>query len=260
MVESYQHLNISRTEPVNDRRPRRGFGSARIPADPSQFARNLQSSLRLAVERSARESEGIDDRYLLKIEAEDGLAPGDLAHISDQIEVISHEQRGVVLAFATAAALDEFEKKLSSIIAGEKVTYQNVVFALDEISNWTAEDRTGWSIKQFVPENPAEMFAVDIELFPSDAETSRNRIVENFEAFCEKIDIEIVDKCVDPNLVLYRVGVNSQKLDVILNYREVRKVDLPPRLLLAVRGTQVRHSKRSAYPESTEGRCRGGSA
>ena len=228
MAESYQHLNITRTEPVNDRRPRQGFGSARIPADAPEFARNLQSSLRLAVERAARESEGIDDRYLLKIETEDGFAPSQLAHISGQIEIISHEQRGVILAFATAAALDEFEKKLSSIIAGEKVTYPNVVFALDEISNWTAVDRTGWSLKQFVPGNPAEMFAVDIELFPSDAETSRNRIVENFESFCKSIDVEVIDRCVDPNLVLYRVGVDSKKLDVILNYRDVRKADLPP--------------------------------
>ncbi len=182
----------------------------------------------MAVERSARESEGIDDRYLLKIETEDGFAPSQLAHISDQIEIISHEQRGVILAFATAAALDEFEKKLSSIIAGDKVTYPNVVFALDEISNWTAVDRTGWSLKQFVPGDPAEMFAVDIELFPSDAETSRNRIVENFESFCKSIDVEVIDRCVDPNLVLYRVGVDSEKLEVILNYRDVRKVDLPP--------------------------------
>src|SRR6202044_1238947 len=107
-------------------------------------------------------------------------------------------------------------------------TYQNVMFALDAFSNWTRDDRKGWSLREFVPETPFEMFAVDVELFPTDLENQRRLLVDRFEAFCMGNAVEVIDKCVDPNLVLYRVGVNAAMLGSLLEYRDVRKVDLPP--------------------------------
>jgi len=192
----------------------------------------LSETIRAATERNSETVGGFDGRLIFKIETDSAFLPDELSRISPEIEVVSQEARGVIIAFATHDALAAFEAKLSSIMLGEKATYENVIFALDSFSTISPEDRSGRSLSE-VRVGDADEVIVDVELFPIERHEERNSMVVSFRSFLQSEAIDEIDSMVDPSLVLHRVKLDGLKLRKLLRYRDVRKVDLPPKFAIS---------------------------
>jgi hypothetical protein len=204
------------------------------PEDWRAFGVDRRQSLQAARERAAQDVGGFDTRRLIKLELSTPLDPAEFQRISREIEIVSQEERTVVLAFATEAALTAFEARLSTLAAGRTPTYRNLLFALTGFDRWTEDDRTGWALRQegWPAESP---FILDVELWPVSAATERDRAWQAFEAWLREQRIERLDAVKQTPLILYRVRANRDQAALLLRHRDVRLVDLPPRHGLEVR-------------------------
>lgn len=227
--DTHPHLELAREEPVTERRLRRGFRPGAPPDDPREHGAVLGDRLQAAREATASDLGGYDARRLIKIELSEKVAPEAVAQAWSGLEVVSQEDGELVLAFADEAQLDAFEARLASLAAGEHVTYRNVIYALRGFDRWTPEDRTGWALRQdgFPDEDP---FAIDAELWPlaRGGESERQRTA--FEAWMGEGGGEILDSVKQPHLTLYRIRCARPLAEDLLRHRDVRSVDLPPRI------------------------------
>lgn len=240
MPETYPHLPLVREQPVNPRRPRRAPFPAPPPADPRGFGRRMLDSLGEARRRIAADLGGFDERRLIKLEVTPALEPGDLLRLAPEIEIVSQEDRTVVLAFATEVALEAFEAKLATLAEGGSPTYRHILYALKGFDRWSEEDRRGAALR--LEGWPAESTVVlDVELWPLSRPADRDRCWQAFELWLRQQRIEKLDAVRQSALLLYRVRASSDGGTALLQHRDVRTVDLPPRygLQLAVLRTDV---------------------
>ncbi|MCP4407714.1 MAG: S8 family peptidase [Gammaproteobacteria bacterium] len=227
MDENYPHLRISREEPINERRPG-SYWRAEIPKNPREFARNLQDRLGSAREASEANIGGFDERRLFRFEVQQGFNPDDIRRIAPGIELVSQEDKTIILAFASEESVEEFEARLSTLAKGGKPTNRNFIYALQGVDGWKAEDRSGWALTQEgFPDT--EKFVLDVELWPLATQAERGRLRQAFEGWLQRNRIEQLDSVNQPGLLLYRLRVNREQADRLLHHRDVRTVDLPPR-------------------------------
>ena len=228
MEESFPHLSLNREEPVTDKRP---GGPPRFepPADPPAHGRRLQECLESAKRQTDEDIGGFDDRRLFRFTVNKGFDPDTLRNVSPEIEFISQEGDEIVVAFVSTAALESFEARLTSLAAGEHVKYKQVLYALQGVDRWSPEDRTGWALgHEGFPDQTS--FVLDIELWPiEDRQDERARLWEAFETWIDEYNIGLIDSVKQPGLSLFRVRCNHQQAGAILQHRDVRTVDLPPK-------------------------------
>lgn len=221
----HQHIRIAREEPSNERKPRRA-PPRRPPPDPRGFGAHLKQTFNRALELDTS-SQGYDERRLLKLKVEVGFRPDDLAAIPG-VEVLSQEDKSVILAFADTRAVETFEQRLTSLVRNGTVTRKEIFFALQAFENWTPADRTGPALAKFdVPDDG--VFVVDVELWPLAKPAERSALRANFEVFLRNDRAQQLDFLDKPSLLMYRVRTSKQGLDNLLSHRDVRLVDLPPR-------------------------------
>ena len=106
---------------------------------------------------------------------------------------------------------------------------RNMIYALRDFDRWTPEDRTGWALKQDgFPDEHA--FAIDAELWPlaRGGEAERQRAA--FETWVGEGGGEVLDAVRQPHLTLYRIRCARPLAEDLLRHRDVRTVDLPPRI------------------------------
>lgn len=252
MPESYPHLQLIREQPVNPRRPRRAHIRVLEPDDVRTFAAQLRQSLQAAQEQAAQDLGGFDARRLIKLELSTPLDPAEFQRISREIEIVSQEDGMVVLAFATEEALAQFEARLTTLAAGGRPTYRNLLYALRGFDRWTEEDRTGWALKQegWPNESP---FMLDVELWPLALDIEPDRNWQAFEAWLRQQGIEKLDAVRQPELMLYRVRATLDQAAMLLRHRDVRTVDLPPRHGLEISVLQTDSQNLPAVPEPPPG-------
>lgn len=222
--DSHPHLELEREEPITERRTR-PFGARRgRPPNFEQHAAALRQ--RLQDVRRAPEV-GYDARRLIKLELAEKVSRDEVANVVRGIEIVSQEDGHLVLAFATERQLDDFEARLATLATGRDVTYQNVMYALQDVGSWTPDDRKGWALKQDgFPEGSS--FLLDVELWPLDRNMTAARPA--FEEWLAETGGEQLDALKQPYLTLYRVRCSAAVAERLLNHRDVRTVDLPPRL------------------------------
>jgi hypothetical protein len=73
---------------------------------------------------------------------------------------------------------------------------------------------------------------VDAELWALELDRERVSMIENFSKWCQDTGIEIVDSVQKPTIVIFRLKLNRPALSSLLDMRDVRQVDLPPRYQL----------------------------
>ena len=233
MLETYPHLRLAREQPVNPRRSRPPPPRPPQPADTRAFGARLGQNLQAARRRAAQDVGGFEDRRLIKLELAAPLDPDAFRAISREIEIVSQEDKTVVLAFATDAALDAFEAKLATLAAGRRPTRQELLFALKGFDHWTEEDRTGWALGlEGLPEETA--FTLDVELWPASSGPERDRLWQMFEVWLSEQGIEKLDTVKQAGLILYRLRTSREGAGLLLQHQSVRTVDLPPRYGLEV--------------------------
>lgn len=237
-MPDYPHLTLLRETPVTPRRPRPAPIRIPEPSNPRAFGQSLRTSLINARERTAHDVGGFDDRRLIKLSVDTQFSPEDLLKLSGGVEIVSQEDKAVVLAFATEAALAEFERRLTMLADGRQPTYRNILYALKGFDRWTEDDRRGWALRrEGWPEQ--ELFMLDVELWPVHAATQRDRMWQAFEQWLIEQHIQSLDSVKQSELLLYRVRTNGQQAELLLRNRDVRMVDLPPRWGLDIRALQL---------------------
>ena len=168
---------------------------------------------------------GVSSRSLLTGK----IQPEEVARASAGVEIVSQEEGTLLLAFATEQELEEFEAKLAGLAAGEGITYRNVIYALQDLDHWSPGDRTGWALRRDgFPD--AEPFAIDVELWPLARGNHLDRMRRAFEAWVGGQGGQVIDAVRQPYLTLYRIRCPSAVADDLLRHRDVRTVDLPPRI------------------------------
>lgn len=243
---AYEHLRLEKESPVTDRHRPRGFG-APAPADPRGHGNALLRSFRAVRELAANEDlGGFDDRKLLKIRLREGERQLPPFNLIDGLEVVSQERHEVVLAFATAAALNLVEERLATLARDGRVTRKELLFVIDAFEHWTPEDRTGAALAdQGLPQ--AGPCVLDVELWPQDMPARRQAALASFTAFAREHGAEILDQVNTPSLLMVRLRCSREAAEQVLRYRDARTVDLPPRWGLAI-GTVTADVNRFPQP------------
>jgi len=234
MTSSYPHLPLQREEPITEKRSST-FPPPKVPSDPAAHAKALGLRLQETVQQTDMDIGGFDDRRLFRFKVSKGFNPDDLRKISGEIEFVSQEADEVVVAFVSQSALQSFEARLASIAHGESVTNKQVYYALQGMSGWTPDDRTGWSLKQEgFPQT--DIFYLDLELWPiEDNARERQLLCSKFEAWLKENSIEFPDSVKQAGLTIYRVRCDRPQAQQLLHHRDIRIVDLPPRFGLDIK-------------------------
>ena len=229
-VSGHPHLQLAREEPVTERRPRRGFSSAAPPDDPQRHATLLGVRLQAARDAAgAADVGGYDERSLIKITLADKVPAEDVARATGNVHVISQEADTLLLAFGSKPQLDTFEAKLASLATGEHVSYSNVLYVLRDLDRWTPDDRTGWALRRDGLPNH-EPFVLDAEVWPLERTDEAQELRGAFERWVTEQDGAILDSVKQPHLTMYRIRCTRALADGLLHHRDVRTVDLPPRI------------------------------
>lgn len=227
MEENFPHLSIRRESPINEKRSGNNKPQ-RPPPDVRGHGRGLLGKLTAAKVQASENLGGFDDRKLFRFSVEKGFNPDDLRKISREIEFVSQEKETVVIGFASNAALTQFEARLTTMADGGDVTNKQVIYALQSVDGWNAENRKGWAlINQGLPES--DQFLLDVELWPlEDNDQARNQECVTFEQWLLQQSIEKKDQVKRSGLTLYRVLCDVNQAGLLLRHRDVRSVDLPP--------------------------------
>ncbi len=225
------HFTFEREQPVTSKRPKKGFPSGKKVEDSAGHGQRMLASFASAKEAAQAQNQGFDDRLLFKIEIDD-FEGGNLEAIPG-VELISQEEKGVFLVFSSEAAMEEFEARLTSLAESRTPTRKSLLEALDGFDAFTAADRTGWALGHYGSPNQ-DQFNVDVELWPLGKAAERDALIKAFEAWLQENDIARKDRVANSSIVLYRLEVNADQLDRLLNHRDVRLVDLPPKFRLDV--------------------------
>lgn len=231
MAGAYEHIRIEKEPLINDRRTAksRNFGGVSRP-DWVAHGKFLGTALKDAAQIARRQPGAEDGNLVLKFSYSGSLDLGKLN--KHGVEFVSQEDKTVCVIFASEQGLAEFADHLGrlGLPEGEDISYQNLLLALEGIGNWSCEDRESWAIKQFgFPD--AKTFRLDVELWPLGGVHSPERIsaVHRFEVWAERQGIHRIDRINRDSLVLYRLEVTKAHTELLLEHRDIRMVDLPPR-------------------------------
>ena len=233
---AYEHLRLEREAPTNPRHPR-GFGGGFKPDNPRAYGVELGQRFEAAKARITDPTQadigGFDDRKLLKIRLHAGDKSVPPFDAIPGVEIVSQEGEAVVLAFASVEGLGEFERRLTALARDGVVTRKELLYAIEDFDHWTPEDRKGNALRDHG--FPAQIpFTLDIELWPQERQDKRQALVRTFLAWLQDLGIEKLDDLQQPSLVMLRVRCNRDQAERLLRHRDVRTLDLPPRLGVAV--------------------------
>lgn len=230
----YQHLRLSREEPLRDRHRRRDTRPRFAPADPRAFGATLRQRFDADNERNrTADIGGFDQRRLLKIKLRHGERALPAFDAIPGIEIVSQEADTLVLAFATDEGLRTFERRLATLARDGVATRKELLYVIEDFDRWTPDDRTGPALReQGLPHT--DTFILDVELWPLENAHQRHELIAAIERWMQGRGIQILDQLSQPSLVMVRARCSANQAEQLLQHRDVRTVDLPPRLGVSV--------------------------
>lgn len=228
----YAHLKFTRELPLTDRFRRR-FPGIRPPENPRAHGLGLREGLE-EVRGATEVTGGFDDRLLLKVQLRENVPVPELNAIRG-IEIVSQEDKSVVLAFATTEGLAEFEARLASLARSGRATRQDILFSIQGFDQWRPEDRLGKALAVLGYPDKDE-FLLDVELWPQERADRREEMARSFRDWLANHNVSFTDQLLQPSLVMFRVRCTRAEAErLILHHRDVRTVDLPPRIGVEMR-------------------------
>lgn len=228
MAQELEHLRIEK-EPINN--PRRSGRPPRFKkrSDLVGHGKKLSGALASTTQAVKQQLTSRPGHYILKLKYEDTLSFNEL--VAHGVEFVSQEDNHICVVFTTEQGLATFSDHLARLGLDDKdITRKQLLEALTSIEAWDAEDRKSWALKQYgLPQD--EIFTLDVELWPSDLSASpqRKELVDAFEQWLISNNIEKKDKVNLDSLLLYRLLVERDGAEKLLNHSDVRFIDLPPR-------------------------------
>lgn len=248
---AYEHIRITRDEPVRERHRRPGFSSNLRPDDARSFGQQLSTNLAAAkVQIQEADIGGFDSRLLLKVNLREGAPLPELEAIGG-ISIVSQEDKTVVLAFATAAGLAEFEARLTTLSQSGRATRSDILFSIEQFERWSPDNRTGNALRaQGFPNRTT--FLLDVELWPLENRQHRAQSLDSFRQWARLQSLEVLDTLDQPSLILLRVRSAQAQAELLLNHRDIRTVDLPPSVGIDLQLLQVDINQFPLVPQPSE--------
>jgi hypothetical protein len=227
-VATYKHLTIDR-ENLNNRRRTKNSPRFHKQGDLRGHGQKLNGYFATAAAEARKQlKSGEDSPFVLKIRYEGAMTFDSLK--KHGLEFISQEDKQLCVVFATEAGLAMFQEHLNKLgVAGQTVTYRQILEAIEGIDSWSAEDRKSWALRHIgLPDT--DTFKLDIELWPRHVANHpvRIRLCAAFEAWLAEVEVTTIHRLNFDSLVMYRVEVNMAQADMLLNHVDVRLVDLIP--------------------------------
>ena len=230
----YDHLRLGREAPLTERHRARRNVPRFTPEDPRVFGAILRTKFEEANARNAQaDLGGFDNKRLLKITLRAGERMLPQFEAIPGIEIVSQEAETIVLAFASEEGLRNFEARLTTLAQSGNVTRKELLYVIEDFDRWTSEDRKGAALREHgLPGNVD--FMLDVELWPMEGVEQRRRLLDGFGQWAQQQGMVRLDTLNQPSLIMLRLRCNREQAGVLLEHRDVRTVDLPPRLGIAV--------------------------
>lgn len=227
-MATYKHLTITR-ENLDNRRRSKNPPKFTKRSDLRGHGQKLNAYFATATAAAQRQLKSSENApFILKIQYDGAMLFDKLQ--SHGLEFISQENKQLCVVFATEQGLAIFQDHLNKLgIAGQKLTYMQILEAIESIDSWSAEDRKSWALRHIgLPDS--ETFRLDVELWPHHVANHplRIQLFNAFEAWLTDIGIRKLDRINLDSLLMYRVEVNKDQAAMLLNHRDVRLVDLTP--------------------------------
>lgn len=227
-MATYKHLSITREILDNQRRTKNPPRFV-TRTDPRGHGQKLNAYFATAAGQARKQiGSTADSPFVLKLKYEGALTFTNLT--AHGLEFVSQEDKQLCVVFATEAGLAQFADHLNKLgMLGAVLTYKQILEAIAGIEAWSAEDRKSWALTHIgLPQ--AETFKLDVELWPVEVANHPNRIrlITAFERWLGGVGIDWIDKVNLDSLLMYRVEVNPDQAEMLLNHRDVRLVDLIP--------------------------------
>ncbi|WAD28928.1 MULTISPECIES: S8 family peptidase [Stutzerimonas] len=227
-MATYKHLSITRETLDNQRRTKNPPRFV-TREDQRGHGQRLNAYFATAAGQARRQiGSTADSPFVLKIKYEGALTFTNLKFHG--LEFISQENKQLCVVFATEAGLAQFADHLNKLgVLGAALTYKQILEAIEGIEAWSAEDRMSWALTHIgLPQ--AAAFKLDVELWPVEVANhpNRTRLTTAFEQWLQSVGIRQLDRVNLDSLLMYRVEVNPDQAQLLLNHRDVRLVDLIP--------------------------------
>ena len=228
MPENYKHLTIEKEVLTNPRRTQIRKIPNNIPGDLRKHGQILSGNLNRAAEVARQQQTSEQGKFVFKLQY---IGMLDVKHLYKHgVEFISQEDKEICIVFSDEQGLAIFSEHLSQLgLDDADLTYRQILQALQGIDNWTPEDRKGWAFQhKGLPKT--DKFRLDIELWPIETthHPKRIQLIEEFERWIAENNITKIDSINQDSLLIYRLELTQQQVDLLLNHRDVRMVDLLP--------------------------------
>ena len=227
-MATYKHLSFARENRDNQRRtkPPPQFKKREDLQGHGQKLNGYFATAEGIARKQLRSAE--NSPFVLKLRYDGAMTFDSLQ--KHGLEFIRQEGKQICVVFATEAGLAIFQDHLNKLgMAGEELTYKQILEAIEGIDAWSADDRKSWALRNVgLPDG--DTFKLDVELWPHQISNSpmRLRLCAAFEKWLEESKIATIHKLNFDSLVMYRVEVNAAQAAMLLDHSDVRMVDLIP--------------------------------
>lgn len=229
-----KHLSFSRTQFTAPRRRSGGGEATPPPPNTNEFSQRLKRQLAEVREERSRQTELMESRLVVKIELNFKIRLSEFEKV-DGITIISDETDKICIFFMTEEALRAFEAKLSDLGTTGKTTHKNLVFALENFSQWRSGDRLGKSLPTALGN---DSIMVDVELVPKIDDFLGQ--LSMFRNWVEEIGATFHDSLRCEPTTYVRVSVNQEQLDQLSHCLEIWRIEATPNFSVDLGGqTQV---------------------
>ncbi|ROM82224.1 peptidase S8 [Pseudomonas brassicacearum] len=227
-MATYKHLTIDR-ENLNNRRRTKNPPRFQKRGDLRGHGQKLNAYFATAAADARKQLKSSENSpFVLKIRYEGAMTFENLQ--KHGLEFISQEDKQLCVVFATEAGLAMFQEHLNKLgVAGQTITYRQILEAIEGIDSWSAEDRKSWALRHIGLPDTAT-FKLDVELWPHHVANHpvRVRLCAAFEAWLTEVGVATIHRLNFDSLVMYRVEVNMIQAEMLLNHGDVRLIDLIP--------------------------------
>lgn len=227
-MNEYKHLRIKRIPLENPRRTRNYNLIPIQRPDKKIHAQKLAESLDNAITVLNQNPTSEADKHILKVVYSGFIDLQKL--VKHGLNFISQEDSTLCIIFTNQEGLAKFSDNIQKLgNQDSSLTYKAILEAIESIDTWTNEDRKSWAVRnKGFPD--VEILTLDVELWPIENlhHPHRSRVCESFENWMSSNSITRIDKINLDSLLMYRLKINSNLIDDLLNHCDVRMVDLLP--------------------------------
>lgn len=237
------HLPLRRVQYEAPRKKRKGYGflpQRNFDRHGAVLQRQLQGTLQEFTRRPP--PLGINPELILRVRL--------VGHVAEEVWkrsgliLVGQADEKTLVLFSTDTELHDFRKRLNAYQSGPLATRKNAPHAqlfanIEEVGKIQPVDRIGRLLLGEGISSPDDfsntaIYTVDVELWHTGNHQECRQQVEGIRNYVASQKGRVTDDYLGPSLVLLRLKASGQVIKTLLTVDAVARIDLPPRVSLAV--------------------------